>query len=83
MKKMAEIFDTTVDKIDSWDGTFIFNNYGQTTNGQIKEQYFFSDKSQYDTQDLMDKLIAENELLKNENTYLKSVIDKILEKSST
>ncbi len=78
VKKIAEVFGTTAESIDNWDGTFVFNNFGETTNGQIQTQNNVSDEEKNLTKALIDQLREENEVLKEEVVYLKTVIDRLL-----
>ena len=82
VKKIADFFGKTVEEIDSWDGTFVFNNFGQTTNGQIQTQNNSSEDQQNNLKSLLEQYKVESLSLKNEVSYLKSIIDRLLDKSS-
>ena len=78
MKKIAEVFGTTIENVENWGGTFVFNNFGQATNGQIQTQYNSTYEEANLLKDLVEQLKEENKVLKGEVYYLKTVIDRLL-----
>ena len=60
VEKIATAFGTTVENIDNWDGTFVFNNFGQTTNGQVHKQYNTSEDEVVVLKALVEQIKDEN-----------------------
>lgn len=70
LKKITEALGISIEELEKWDGTFVFNNFGNPAS-----QIQFS-QSNDKLEQLYEKVISQKDA---EITYLKSVIDRMLQ----
>ena len=78
MKKLTEALGISLEDLNKWDGKFVFNNFGNPSNGQVNQFKSLVD----DERGLYQQLIAQKDTeighLKDEVAYLKTVIDRLM-----
>ena len=79
LKKVADALGVSLEDLEKWDGKFVFNQFGSTSqNGQINHFKALAEEERGLYQQLLDQKDTEIVHLKEEITRLHSLLDRVL-----